>query len=198
MRSHALKAYYSLDVFGKGGVKSVEETKSKSFVNAFIRALCAQFGGGTQSIDEIGGSPINYGLGDTGFEINISGGGGSHPYSISSLNSEMGIVVGTSDQAVVITDYALISKVDHGNETGQLEYFGSFVSDLVVAGSDASVYFERIFRNSSGGSIDINEIGVYGYTDNGTICTIRDVLVSPVAVADDEYLKVKYTIKVSA
>ena len=69
-----------------------------------------------------------------------------------------------------------------------------------MSAPNASFDIERIFRNISGGDITINEIGVYVIADYYAYnyCIIRDKLAQGVMVSNGEFLKVKYTIKITA
>lgn len=118
----------------------------------------------------------------------------------------LGIVVGTSSTAVDRLQTKLITPIVHGTGAGELEYFGMLVmdeGDFNVDTSADEAYFEieRIFRNASGGSITIEEIGIYSLAraplvDNQVFCILRDV--DSIEVLDGEYLKIKYRIKVAS
>jgi len=118
----------------------------------------------------------------------------------------LGIVVGLDNTAVAPSQTKLLSLIEHGTAANELEYFGMLIMDEADFNVDAGVdeaYFEieRIFRNASGGSITIEEIGIYCLADtnvvNGTVfCILRDV--DTIVVADGEYLKIKYRIKVAS
>lgn len=119
----------------------------------------------------------------------------------------LGIVVGTGSTAVSPGQTKLVTPIAHGTGAGELEYFGMLVMDESDFNVDAGVdeaYFEieRIFRNASGGSITIEEIGINtlaiapGVVSNLVFCILRDV--DTIEVADGEYLKIKYRIKVAS
>lgn len=119
----------------------------------------------------------------------------------------LGIVVGTDSTAVAPSQTKLIAPIEHGTAVDELEYFGMLVADEADFNVDTSAdeaYFEieRIFRNDSGGSITIEEIGIntlataYPFQQNIVFCILRDV--DTIEVADGEYLKIKYRIKVAS
>jgi len=119
----------------------------------------------------------------------------------------LGIVVGTGATAVSPEQTKLLSLIDHGTAAGELEYFGMLVMDEadfdVDVGLDEAYFeIERIFRNASGESITIEEIGIYSLAgtyvavNNAVFCILRDV--DTIVVADGEYLKIKYRIKVAS
>jgi len=75
-----------------------------------------------------------------------------------------GIIVGSGTISVALDQYSLASKISHGTSAGQLDYDPMTVEDL---GLDTSVSppvyrfrFIRTFKNLSGGSININEVGL--------------------------------------
>jgi len=118
-------------------------------------------------------------------------------------SNDLGIVVGKGTGAFDTESFALGSKIDHGRGAGELEYFGTIATRLSALGSNPfSFDIEAIFRNSSGVSVTVNEVGIYavGYASIPTYkmsyCILRDNI-TPIPVADGEYLKVKYTLQIS-
>lgn len=71
-------------------------------------------------------------------------------------NSNYGIQVGSDDTAVVITDYALNTKIAHGNGAGQLAY-GACVTSYGGAGSNKWAKITRTFTNNTANPIDVKE-----------------------------------------
>lgn len=141
------------------------------------------------------------------------GGGGKSRQRVLTLwdgyiyGENLGIVVGTDSTAVAPDQTKLLVPIEHGTEADELEYFGMLVMDEgdfnVDAGADEAYFeIERIFRNASGGSITIREIGIntLAYMSqvivNEVFCILRDV--DTIVVADGEYLKIKYRIKVAS
>ncbi len=123
------------------------------------------------------------------------------------FGAHLGIVVGTSNTAVSPSQTKLLSLIEHGTAAGELEYFGMLIADEADFNTDAGAdeaYFEieRIFRNSSGGSVTIEEIGIYSLAIrtpaqlDTVFCILRDT--DTIVVADGEYLKIKYRIKVAS
>ena len=121
---------------------------------------------------------------------------------------DVGIVVGTDSAAVAPSQTKLLAPIVHGTGAGELEYFGMLVMDEadfnVDTGADEAYFeIERIFRNASGGSITIEEIGINTAARlcshvgvDRIFCILRDV--DSIEVADGEYLKIKYRIKVAS
>jgi hypothetical protein len=121
----------------------------------------------------------------------------------------IGIVVGTASTTVNPVDYKLQTLVSHGTGSGQLEYYGCWASKYTVNSGSAYASFdlERIWHNGSGGSIVLHEIGIYFVSPQtadppNSLCGVRDVLgtasgTTSVTVLNGEYLKVKYTMKIT-
>lgn len=124
-----------------------------------------------------------------------------------SSSANNGIVVGTGTTAVAPTDFALTTQVADGITSGTLEHFPSSGTNITTAGSTASFTLERLFRNSSSGSITINEVAVYGcwVRSGGSnsivqahFCLLRDLVSPGFVVANGEYLRIVYTLSVTA
>jgi hypothetical protein len=119
-------------------------------------------------------------------------------------DASFGIVVGSGTTPVTLTQYALASQIAHGTSAGQLDYDAQSYD---VLGLDTSVsppvYRFRIlraFKNLSGGSINITEVGLVAY--NGFDSTVskfmiaRDVLSQAYTVPDGGSAVVAITIEV--
>jgi len=122
------------------------------------------------------------------------------------FSDDCGIQVGTSSTAVAVADDNLVTPIAHGSSSGQFVYYGCYGLNYTTGASSASFDIEREFRNDSGGSIAVQEIGIYSRArhDSGSgeniavgFCIMRDVISPSVTVLNGEYLKVKYTIQVS-
>ena len=115
---------------------------------------------------------------------------------------ETGIVIGTGTTAVAPTDYQLATLIADGTSSGTLEYFSSSGTNLTISAPTGSFDLERLFRNSSGGTITINEVGVYAAAHPSSevrgFCIIRDLVSPGFAVLNGEYMRVVYTISVTA
>jgi len=112
-----------------------------------------------------------------------------------------GIVVGSGNTPVTADDYKLATIITHGVGAGQLQAQAGAIQDVVLASPRASFRIDRTFINGSGAPVTVREIGIYSlWYDGGVgsqICTCRDVLLAPVAVANGSTLFVKYTIYIS-
>jgi hypothetical protein len=112
-----------------------------------------------------------------------------------------GIVVGSGNAAVTADDYKLATIITHGIGAGQLQAQAGVIQDVVLASPRASTRIDRTFINGSGAPVTVREIGIYSLWYDGSatyqMCYCRDVLSSPVAVANGSTLFVKYTIYIS-
>lgn len=199
-----LTLYLEKQKINKNGV--VLESKvdiSHSFIKNFLVCLYRQMSGTSFSLLDMNGDAR-----DHGYSMNMmpapQAGGGQGVYvrsdAITKYGDESGIIIGTGTGAVTAQDYYLAARIDHGTGAGEMEYFGGIVNNVVIDGNDSYFDIERLFRNNSGGSIIIKEYGfsVLAYTYPTLI--IRDAYLEAgdwVTVADGEYLKVTYRIKVT-
>src|SRR3990167_9691877 len=199
-------------------VQLVGPCESGSFVKAFLQFLYCATSNLSQDIVDITNtsqsvstaasafiSALHPGL-DAGASQHYANDGNGDTFAIQSLYADdVGVVVGTSNTAVAVADDNLVTQVAHGSSAGQLVHYGSYGLNYTTGASSASFDLEREFRNDSGGSIVVAEIGVYAMsglnsgasTTAKSFCLLRDVISPTVTVLDGEYLKVKYTITVS-
>lgn len=191
-----MNIYYQITKFNdKKIIKKYPITQSRSFVKGFIDRLYGSI------------AQVSYHAQDL-FIHSVGGDGGYYmSYGLSNTyigwiakSSEQGIVVGTSTTALSPSQTILVAKVNHGQSTGELLHYACYPKDFSTNTSDCTFELERIFWNNSGGSITVNEMGIYNVLSTAltTGSLIARDLVSPgVAVANGEYLKITYTIKVS-
>lgn len=119
---------------------------------------------------------------------------------------EQGIVIGTDSASVQPDQYAMVSQIRSGETSGKIMYCGTYLYGLTInpTTDEAHFHVEALFKNMSGDSININEIGIYanGSSENDDFpniqnyCILRDV-VTTVTIADGEYLRVTYTISIA-
>lgn len=207
-----IKASFRVEKFGKESPQVCCEGESRSFLYTFIRSLYAIMDYGADvSIQHVDGSSYSDIYPDNHLKVSSCGGSGVEVCPADTgdvfLGQDLGIVVGTGTSEVDSTDYKLQYQIDDGTDSGELEYFGTRVGktdDLHVDAGNNEAYFEieRIFRNSSGGTVTINEIGIYSTgvasKNRVPVCIVRDKLSTGISLADGEYLKIKYRIKVAS
>ena len=118
-----------------------------------------------------------------------------------------GIVVGSGITSVSLGDYNLVSKIAHGTGSGQLDYDVTDYTDLGLdTGVSPPVYrcrLLRTFKNLSGASISINEVGIISRsrTKKDTVTEVkyliaRDVLSSTYTVPNGGSATVAIVIEV--
>ncbi len=112
-------------------------------------------------------------------------------------NASLGVVAGSGVNPVTINDYRLQSQIVHGLGAGQLAHQATeIIYPPSVSGSECYFQVKRIFVNGSGGTVLVNEIGVYGaITSSYSACIIRDVLVGTVNIPDGGSITVIYRVK---
>jgi hypothetical protein len=110
-----------------------------------------------------------------------------------------GIVLGSSDTPVSLSQYSLGALIPHGTGSGQLTYGATNVETL---SKDTAWFFRivRTFTNSSGASVTVREIGLYvrlGISGSPywySCMFARDVPTSPISVPNGSTLTVRYII----
>ncbi len=183
-----ISGYYQLTSRDqRGRVVMRLRRKSRSYLRAFADWLCTHFG------DVLVASVTTAGVaGNLSVQQAMSGLGPND-------NSLFGPVVGTGTNAVAIADHALQTQIAHGTGSGQLDHQLTEVLNLGTSGSTRSFQSRRVFINSSGGAITINECGIY--IRSGTplyFCVVRDVVSPGVAVPDGGSGTLIYTLGVTA
>lgn len=89
-----------------------------------------------------------------------------------------GIAVGSGTGAPAPGDYVLGTLIANGSGANQLNYQAqTSIQGAVISGANTSFILERLFTNNSGGSITVNEIGMF-VNNAGQWLIYRD-LVSP-------------------
>lgn len=113
-------------------------------------------------------------------------------------NIDFGVVVGTGDAAFHLDDFRLNTYIAHGNSAAQMYYQAQAAPVVSWTGNpdyEGVILHKRVFNNNSGASITVNEVGLvlcsYG---NGYILMSRDVLDTPVVVANGAQLTVTVSI----
>ena len=106
-----------------------------------------------------------------------------------------GIVVGTSDMAVSLDQYALQAKISNGTGSGQLSY-GATTVESITTGTTYMFRVLRTFTNSSGSSITVKELGLFvaARSGNDSFMLCRDVPASAITVPIGSTLTLRYII----
>lgn len=205
-----MKSYFQFFHYDKDQsyLRQTKRKRSRSFVQGFLKMQTFLFDQSvTLTTTDITGAGRDAQNSATGVLHTLratgAGRGGGNFQSLGSWKTadSLGIILGTGSTAVAPTDYVLATPIADGTTSGTLEYFPSSGWSLSVSNPTGSFKLERLFRNSSGGTITIAEAGVYAVYCNNTpysICIIRDLVSPTVAVLNGEYLRVVYTLTVTA
>ena len=198
-----LEVFYSVMVHNKyGELMDGEEGESHSFVQAF---LIGMLGNLVRLITFTTATTVD--VTNASHNIGMPSGanyGDTNPRALGAVNSSTdGIVVGTGNTAVAVTDYVLATQIVHGTGAGQLSHAAQTVdTDITRVSNTCTWNTQRVFTNSSGGDIIVAEMGLYGLygrvnTANTTdvYCLIRDVLGSTKTITNGSTGTFKYTLQ---
>ncbi|MBN2239956.1 MAG: hypothetical protein JW712_09275 [Dehalococcoidales bacterium] len=144
---------------------------------------------------DIDGAYWPAGKGDTGHNFRMNG---------EADNARLGIVIGTSDTPVSISDYRLGQQINQGHEAGQMDYLVTTIHAPVVSDPNCDLLISRQMANNSGSMITVRESGIYMLVERGispytehNCCGIRDVFSTPLDVPDGGGITVEYTLRVT-
>ena len=201
-----LKTYIQIFKYSdKGLIYKSRKKLSRSFIKAFMGLLYGRFSGeniGSTFVTVEGSVASNQGTSYSFYSAGASDSLTDLTYTYTQARRQVGIHLGTGTAAVQLIDRAMAIEIAKGTGTGELEYLGTTGTETVVSAPNASFTLEAYFRNGSGGSIDINEMGVYSSSQYSSVswrfCIIRDLVSPAVTIADSEYLKVVYTFTITA
>lgn len=159
------------------------------------------FGAGKMPIKDTSGDARQSAYGMTISDGSNAGG----IVSPASGDSSLGIVIGTGTTAESFEHHSLSAQISHGTGSGQISYAAhsakGFAYDAGTKKYTATI--ARVFENSSGGSITVSECGMIVYLGSPTVSysikalMCRDLLSSPIAVANTAQLTVTYTIEMT-
>jgi hypothetical protein len=162
--------------------------RAHSYIPTFMPALYGNFSGGA--------SYFTVNTSDVAKQPSIAG--TTPGVTAGSSNANYGVVVGTGTAANTTGTFALQTQIAQGTGAGQLNHSSVSVSTYTITSPTTQFTVSRTFTNNSGGSITINEVGIY-YIDNATqyFCLLRDVLGTPVTVLNGNTTTATYTISIS-
>lgn len=185
--------------------------KSKSFLIGFCGLMVRQWCQDTDTLDDTGSNSHSLDESSNVFYCSAPGGYSLCTKESSSASDYMemdrlGVVIGSGTGTVAPNDYALGTQIRSGEKSGTVLYLGTSVYGLTIdSGTDTGSFkILGLFHNVSGGSIDVKEVGVYAGGDVGSqtypnifgYCILRDNITT-VALADEEFLEVEYTISIA-
>lgn len=127
--------------------------------------------------------------------------GTGHGYRGAAASDTTGIVVGSGTAPESFEDYALQTLIPNGTGAGQLSYVASETHAISydAIGRVLKNSLVRFLNNSSGGTVNVNEVGIIFYTQyNGyKYMYSRDKLATTVTIPNTGQLKVTYTIQLT-
>ncbi len=180
------------------------EQQSRSFLIQFMQFLKSRQDADDYALQDITDTSRTVDVGEPGNLRVASCGGhaGAAPNDIWSEfakgveEEKIGIQVGTGTTAPTPTDYAMETRIAHGQAAGEFEYGGTELLALVFSDPNGEFTIRRYFTNVSGGEITVNEVGIYAQVITTTAfyaaCIARDKVDPGVAVANTEILRVTY------
>ena len=186
MKKANIDLFVEIEVKNKKG-KTVykKRFRSKSWVKNFVEILRSQFANEDATVKATDGN--DYILSVDYIFVKASEG-----------EDTFGIQVGSGTTSPTPNDYILDNKINHGTGAGELRYGNVTVETVSVTDTNVSQFrVIRVFTNDSGGSVDVNEIGLVASFSGYYVLIARDVLASTVTLADGETLTVRYIVKVT-
>jgi len=165
-------------------------------VENYYRHMAMLFASRTETFRDIGGN--NRALRESCYTKSWCDNGSATLYPAievdsSEGDSSYGIVVGTSDTPPTLSDYA-INKIPHGVSPGQLYYYATELSGVIVSGSVIELEVTRRFMNQSSEDVEVKEFGLIGKLRGYRILLAREV--STVTVpAEGGVLEVSFKFK---
>jgi hypothetical protein len=184
-------------------------TDPGGFLASFMRLLYRMCSRVQRAVFDINNTSRSYREDATTFNTIKNGGMNKTGYYDEEEGYKHGIVIGTGNTAVSMSDYYLGTPIVHGTGSGQMLYYGGFAEGFTVGAGYAQFNISKAIENNSGGTITVKEYILTGNSDNNTssatdqwtypryLYTLtRNVLTTPVNVLDGEILKVVYTVKV--
>ena len=200
---------------GRGRIIHSHRQRSHSWTRNAYNSLFCQIALKNASDVTFGAGKLSFKAGNnsiySGNKIYVSPNGGASGSDLDLLQSNnvsflgsagadnQGIIVGSGNMAESFEDYALATKIAHGNTAGQLSYSASN-PHAVGYNADTKTLIDtlvRYFNNNSGGSIEVREMAIAtGYVNGGAFFMMsRDVLGSTITIPNTGQLKVTYTIQ---
>lgn len=181
-----------------GKVLSQEEKKSRSFLGLWNKMIWTQMTGASYPalmVTDINGISWPLGVGTSGNNFRMNAG---------AENAAMGIVIGTSNTPVAISDYRMGALIAQGFGAGQMDYMVMVINASVVADPNCDFFVSRQMANNSGGLITVRESGIYVMMERSLSpftaaygCGVRDVFGTPQDVPDGGGITIEYTLRVT-
>ena len=191
--------WYSVVVRDRDGkVISRERRKSNSFLKQWNQFVWYFHCSGTIYPIRTTGAATRLDSHNDNFKMNAGAG-----------DASLGIVIGTSDTAVTINDYAMGAQIPEGAGVGQMNHLVQNFTSPVVSAPNCDYGLSRSIVNNSGGLITVKESGIYHrhcyrYGPHAgdfyfySSCGARDVFATPQDVPNGGSITINYTLRVTA
>ena len=192
--------WYKVTVRDRDGkILSQEEKPSHSFLRIWNELVWTQLHGvnfpGSIGVIDINGAYWPLGIGTSGYNFRMNAG---------AENPSMGIVIGTDDTPVAVTDYRMGALIAQGFGAGQMDYMAQVIQASAVADPNCDFFMSRQMANNRGGLITVKESGLYMMMERSLSpfwtaygCGVRDVFGTPQDVPDGGGITVEYTLRVT-
>ena len=203
--------YLDIEVQDKSGIVVTKYSdRSKSWVRNFYNWMVTQqmacnsnilgttYEAGTLAVKDTNGIVRSHGT----YAIRLNEVASGYGYRGATGSTTNGIVAGTGNAAESFESHILDSLIANGTGAGQLQYQEMSAPTPVWDSQNKTftLELERIMINSSGGAIDVKEVGliallIYAVTVSRYLVA-RDVLSSSVNVPNESQIKATYTIQI--
>jgi len=154
----------SMIVTKSGKIKDRDIRKGQSLLRGYMLMLMAQFSGTTSisTANDTGGTPRTTAVGTS--TLNVNG--------LATTGSK-GIVIGTGVNAVTKDDFKLQTQILQGATSGLVLHGDTGVGGLIQSLNQCWFNITRNFSNASGGTLSIEEVGLYGSGSSQEFCIDR-------------------------
>jgi len=181
-----------------GKLLSQEERKSRSFLGLWNKIIWTQMTGASYPalmVTDINGSGWPLGVGTSGYNFRMNAG---------AEDPSMGIVIGTSNTPVDVSDYRMGALIAQGLGAGQMDYMAMVINASVVADPNCDFFMSRQMANNSGGLITVRESGIYVMMERSLSpfwtaygCVVRDIFSTSQDVPDGGGITIEYTLRIT-
>lgn len=186
----------------EGNVLENKEYKANSYNRNYWNAVAYLLTGTFSSESSYGEGKINI-KAASGTLIAFNSSSHIYVYPISATanfvfsfaNSTNGLVVGTSNATESFDSYALGAEIADGTASGQMLRLSPVMSTTPSYNSTSKIYSStlcRSFKNTSGGTISVNESGIRCTTNYSELME-RTVFPSAIAVPNGSQIEITYT-----
>lgn len=187
--------WFELDIKRANGATEHYEQRSESYLIAFLQHVRQAFIG-------LSGQPNEVVVATDNTSSNLGtwvGNGQQFMSALGLLSLDQGVMLGTGNTTVSLSDYKLQTIIPHGTGAGQLERINHTLGAVSGSNPIRTFYLNKEYMNTGGGLITVREAGVYVFTTspNRFYCIVRDVLVAPVNLNTGDGAVATYTFRIT-